>query len=513
MKPDVPAAPPLSRREFLRLALLGLAGTFLAACGLGNAPIGRSLSPSPAPAAGSGPAGSSPTLGPEPATATPLSSGNPAAASGPAPILGRPTDRSVAANFLPAGDGQIWYEYGTAPAAYGSRTTAQAVSAGAPVETEIADLAPATRYWYRLVESGSPGPEHSFVTQRPPGGSFVFTIDADPHNGDPNTSPALYAVAMANALADQPDFHVNLGDTFMTEKLGSPSPAQVVDTYTSIRPKLGILAADAPLFLVNGNHEGELGWFLDGGASNLAVRCAQTRRAHYPCPQPGGFYSGGSTPEPFIGLRDGYYAWTWGDALFVALDPFWYTLEKPGKQSNGGWGYTLGKAQYDWLKQTLEASPAKYKFVFIHNLVGGRDKDARGGIEAAPYYEWGGKNADGSDGFDTQRPGWGTPIHQLLVENHVSASFHGHDHVFVHQELDGIVYQEFPQPSLTKYDNTGLAQQYGYTHGDVVSSSGHLRVTVNPDQAKVEYVRAYRPQDETSGRKNGQVDYTYAVSA
>jgi hypothetical protein len=499
----------LSRRDFVKLSALGLGSAFLAACGVKPLPA-RSVPPAAATVL--------PKPTPLPATLAPATTAAPTSMSMTG-ILGRPTDRAVTINVLPTQATEVYVEYGTAPGAYAAQTRPVPVPAGLPANLLVDKLQGNTHYYYRLrSRAGGAGDfsaeaEHGFVTQRLPGESFTFTIDADPHNQDPNFNAELYAITLANALKDQPDFHVNLGDTFMTEKLGVNSLDGVVASYTNMRPRLAGIAADAPLFLVNGNHEGELGWLRNGSGQNLAVWCTQTRQAYFPNPIPNDFYSGSTTPEPVIGIRDSYYAWTWGDALFVALDPFWYTLQKPAKQSNGGWGYTLGKAQYDWLKQTLEASTAKYKFVFIHNLVGGRDKDARGGIEAAPYYEWGGKNADGSDGFAAQRPGWGTPIHQLLVQNHVSALFHGHDHVFVHQELDGIIYQEFPQPSLTKYDNTGLAQQYGYTHGDVVSSSGHLRVTVNPDQAKVEYVRAYRPQDETSGRKNVQVDYTYTMSA
>jgi hypothetical protein len=69
---------------------------------------------------------------------------------------------------------------------------------------------------------------------------------------------------------------------------------------------------------------------------------------------------------------------------------------------------TLGRDQYDWLKTTLENSSAKFKFVFAHNLVGGFDLgtvgNMRGGTEAAGFYEWGGKNPDGSWGFDQNRP-------------------------------------------------------------------------------------------------------------
>jgi len=42
---------------------------------------------------------------------------------------------------------------------------------------------------------------------------------------------------------------------------------------------------------------------------------------------------------------------------------------------------TLGDTQYRWLASTLANSTARYKFVFIHNLVGGLDGQMRGGIE------------------------------------------------------------------------------------------------------------------------------------
>jgi hypothetical protein len=144
-------------------------------------------------------------------------------------------------------------------------------------------------------------------------------------------------------------------------------------------------------------------------------------------------------------------------------------------------------------------------------LIGGADINGRGGVEVANLYEWGGNNSDGSWGFDQQRPGWDMPIHQLLVKYHVNAVFHGHDHLFVKQELDGIFYQEVPQSSAARPNGTDSATEYGYLSGDVLGSSGHLRVTVAPEQVKVEYIRAYLPQDEKPNQQNGQVDYTYLI--
>ena len=341
---------------------------------------------------------------------------------------------------------------------------------------------------------------------------FVFTIDADPHYGDPNFSGPLYTTTLGNAASEDPDFHINLGDTFMTEKAKATTYDQAAATFTGMRPYLATIGAEAPLFLVNGNHEGELGWLRTGKDKSLPTWCVTARQTYYPNPVPNGFYSGATATDPTLGgVRDGYYAWTWGDALFVVLDPFWYTAPKPSNSvTDDNWKWTLGRAQYDWLSRTLETSTSKYKFVFTHHLVGGA-ADARGGIEFADLYEWGGHNADGSYGFDAHRPGWGKPIHQLLVDNHVTAVFHGHDHVYVKQDFDGIVYQEVPQPSVTLYNNEHLATDYGYTHGVVLSSSGHLRVTVGANGVTVDYIRAYLPADQTGTRRNGQVSYAYSI--
>ena len=140
----------------------------------------------------------------------------------------------------------------------------------------------------------------------------------------------------------------------------------------------------------------------------------------------------------------------------------------------------MGKEQYDWLKRTLETSNTTFKFVFIHHLVGGADRQGRGGVEFATFYEGGGKNADGSEGFASHRPGWAAPIHQLLVQNHVTAVFHSHDHLYAKQDLDGTVYQEVPQPGDPK-GSTRSAAEYGYKSGVILGSSGYLRVSVGAD--------------------------------
>lgn len=429
-------------------------------------------------------------------------------------VLGRPTTDAITASVLSSVARSVVIDYRSLSGTSSRRVGPIAVEADAPQNIEISGLSPDTAYAYTVSLDGVSSGEHRFHTARAPGSPFTFTIDADPHNRDPNFNGDLYATTLRNAKADGPDLHVNLGDTFMTEKVKPVTIADAASTFTDMRPYFGIIGPDVPLYLVNGNHEGELGWLLPrGDQRDLPIWSTQLRQAYYPNPLPGGFYRGGSTPDSYLGgVRDGYFAWTWGDAQFIVLDPFWYTSDKPRSEvTDGNWGWTLGRAQYDWLRTTLDNSRSAYIFVFVHHLVGGAS-EARGGVEVAANFEWGGKNTDGSDGFATHRPGWGEPIHQLLVAHHVSAVFHGHDHVFVAQELDGIVYQEVPQPSNAQYDNTRLATDYGYTHGVVLGSSGHLRVDVSSQAATVSYVRSYLAKDERPGRRNGQIDHRYTIA-
>ncbi|MEY4089169.1 MAG: hypothetical protein RJB55_1440, partial [Verrucomicrobiota bacterium] len=237
------------------------------------------------------------------------------------------------------------------------------------------------------------------------------------------------------------------------------------------------------------------------------------RKLYYPTPVPDTFYSASRETREVAGkneLLENYYAWEWGDALFVVLDPYGNTVQNPNSNPQDNWRWTLGRTQYDWLKQTLEGSRAKYKFLFLHHLVGGT-ASARGGVETAHRYEWGGKNLDDTEGFAAKRPGWGQPIHAMLVANKVSAVFHGHDHFYGYQTLDGVVYQECPQPGTGNF-STGSSRDGEYTTGVILPNSGHLRVTVSPANAKVEYVRAALPTQETATLKNRTISHTYTIA-
>lgn len=445
-------------------------------------------------------------------------------------VLGSPKNDSIVVSVITEENCDIYFEYGANPNALLSRTQTLTTVAGQPIEQTIDSLSPNQKYYYRLryatpgSTNFSEGTVRNFHTQRSRGETFTFLIEADPHYMD--NDPEVWLLALQNMLLDDADFLLDLGDTFMSEKFAKTDPYLLTqdgldETYEVVRSDFFATAAHSlPIFLVDGNHEAELGWFIESNSpkENSAVWGSRSRQKFFPAPTPDSFYSGAQNIDPYTQApRDAYYAFNWGDALFIALDPYWYSSPKPNQSS---WDWTLGKEQYDWLRNTLETSTARFKFVFAHHLIGGAlGVQARGGKNNAHLWEWGGENEDGSWGFDTHRPGWGKPIQQLLLENGVQVFFHGHDHLYVKEELDAdtdgttdLIYQEVPQPSRIN-GGTNSAVGYGYTDGTVIGNSGHLRVTVAPTETTVEYVRVFLPENETGNNTNRMVSHSYTIPA
>ena len=421
-------------------------------------------------------------------------------------ILARPERNSVTLSVLAYQDLEGYAVSGTSPGACTAQTAARQFKKGEPVELIIGGLRTDTRYYYRFYSrvtgTGNfvSGPEYSFHTARSAGKSFAFTMTADAHL-DEHTSAEVYCRTLGNILADKPDFHIDLGNLFMTDKHAVRDKAAA--QYLAERYYLGQIGCSVPVFLALGTHDGESGKDYDGTADCLAVWSNRIRTRYFPDPVPDDFYTGSKTAKPLCGLPQNYFAWEWGDALFVVLDPFSYSTRERGGGGDG-WGWTLGEAQYRWLGQTLEKSRARFKFVFIHNLLCG-NQAARGGVEVAALNEWGGKNADASDGFKQHRPGWEMPVHQLLVRNRVAAVFKAHDNFYARQELDGIVYLMIPQPSFAGNDRIRDIESYGYKHGTFLGNPGHVRVAVSPDMVKVDYVRSCPAGEETTSRKNAEI--------
>lgn len=423
-------------------------------------------------------------------------------------LLGRPTLTSITINACANKNVDMYYEYGTDSINYPYQTNLQNCLDSIPSVFTLINLTANTKYFYRMKyrETGtsvfSTRITHSFRTARSSGSTFTFAIEADPHL-DTNSNPAVYSLTLQNIAAKKPDFLVDLGDTFMSEKLLIKTPVTIRDRHLLLRSYFDLICHSIPLYLALGNHEGELGWLIDSTSTCLPVVTTNMRKTYYPNPEPNSFYSGDTIPENYVGLRQNYYSFQWGNALIVVLDPYWYTKSKPG------WGWTLGAAQYNWFKRVLSTSTAKFKFVFCHNLVGGNGTDARGGTEVAKFFENGGYNLDSTWGFGTYRPGWQKTLHTLMVENKATF-FHGHDHFFGFQMKDGVIYQEVPQPSSKSYTQMSNTT-YGYLNGVFIPSRGYLSVTVSNTSAKVEYIRTYLPSEENATRHNGDVSYSYTI--
>ena len=479
-------------------------------------------------------------------------------------LVGRPTDTSVAISLLVFSDNEVYLEYGSSADQYTHSTDAQLIQEDDTYVFDVNNLEANTEYFYRIrfradsSQSFAASSEYGFDTQKNEGSTFNFAVQADPHLGArtrfqkwcgdrclrEKSDDRVFAQTMESLLRYEPDFLVDLGDTFMTAQNHSNgmfaiqerveaaliTEAEVLDDVLYLRSLMSQAGSSVPIMLVQGNHEAEDSFRLDGTPDNLAVWAVNARKKYFPSPTDNEFYSGNTTEYDFIGRKDGYYSWEWGDALFVALDPFWE------KNSGTPWAKSLGREQYDWLKETLADSDATFKFVFIHHLVGGLSNPyggSRGGALYSDYFEWGGRTPEdfekwdpsnferfdamvGTDSsnldkypirrvdssleayeFDTYRPGWGVSIQQLLIENNVQIVFHGHDHLYVKEEHpSGIIYQLVPTPARPggEYNQDQLtfaaaAQGYDTENGVVFQNAGFLNVTVSTDRVIVDYVK------------------------
>lgn len=438
------------------------------------------------------------------------------------PIIGCPTDRSAVVHVHAAREAEVRVDLpGATPGSLRQGATAVA-RPGYPATIMIDGLEAGARtpyqVWVRDGATGSdfiPGPSGAIQTARRFGESFTFTVQGDSHpeRQGKQFDPDLYRRTLAMVGADRPDFHVMLGDDFSVDALKVVNASTVAGRYDLQVPYLGLIAHSVPLVLVNGNHEQAARYLLDGTPENVAVWAQVARNRAFPQPVPDHFYSGNNEVVPHIGLLRNYAAWTWGDALFVTLDPYWGSTVPVDNVFQGSakradlWDITLGDAQYRWFRDTLEGSPARWKFVFAHHVSG----TGRGGASICGRYEWGGRNARGAWEFDQKRPGWGRTIHQVMVASGVTAFFQGHDHLYAREEVDGVTYQTVPEPA----DPTAtLWNDDAYPGAVVHSNSGYLRIDVTPDRVRVEYIKSFlAPHESPPARVHGMVAHAYDLAS
>ena len=373
------------------------------------------------------------------------------------------------------------------------------------IEWQAQGLSAGTRYMYRIRQGhpSKPPPElfsGSFSTQAAAGASFTFDIISDSHlfvrdltdeeiEAHPldDAPPFLEGIFKAlyrywkteaitklnriagNVLADTPDFVIHLGDLmdFHGFAHNPPSPDSIWTRkgYLEYRELLGELARNTAHVFAIGNWEGENGWFT----REEIDRARSQRLLYMPTPGPAAYTEGGSRS------RD-YYAFTWGDALFVVLNVMSYTPEDhPWHMIEvGADTWTLGAAQLAWLEDTLKNSTSKWKFIFIHHPVGGNGGNAQESV----YGRGGGRAA---------YIGEQAIVHQWMREYGVHIFFYGHDHVFYDMVVDGIHYTlpgSAGAPEAWKFGTSAT----GYPPLSYITDSGHARVDVSPDLVSVAFI-------------------------
>jgi len=413
---------------------------------------------------------------------------------------------------------------------------------GERLELTLAGLSPAREYFYRVeVESeDAPGewhvlPSGRFRTQKPPGEGFAFALVADPHWGhwefdfDLATVWGYSARACLSHLAAcaDADFCVDLGDSAYLIDVTAESQAHW--HYREYRRVMATVLERMALYYVLGNHEQEAGFYQHGddgtiSHSEFGNNLSQTqyqqkwatraRLTFVPNPRGDTYPEGGEGAPGYDSSADwgagtdpwndgershiqNFYAWTWGDALFVALDPYRYTLVGGFRRPTSPVQWTLGPTQMRWLEDTLASSDARWKFLFAHHQVGGGLINAHGNT----IEEWNGLAYGRGSAIEAARPDTEqAAIHALMRSRGAQFFVYGHDHCFCHSVLDGIHYLACARPSFLNpwFGRPGMRASYGdvLTQGAdlpwikrLFTTLGYTRFRVNPGAVTVEWIR------------------------
>lgn len=389
------------------------------------------------------------------------------------PVLFSPTKNSIGINIFFSEKTEYYYQYGLDKNNLNMKTDIKIADKDDKSIDYLQNLKINSEYFYKLYYRKAGEKEfisskvYSFNTAKT--GNFSFIIEADPHF-DENSSSSVYEKTLTTMLKENPDFLIDMGDASMVEKLTKMSDKELYERNSLVRSYWDNIAHSIPIFMVMGNHDGESSWISE------KTRAKEFRNLLLPSVEVNSFYTG---------LSDTIYSFHWGNSLFIILNPFVASKNRP----KDSWDWSLGKEQYNFLENTLKNDKSKFKFVFIHNLVGGNGENERGGVSVANLYEWGGYSENGSNDFNAKRPDFLKPIHELLKEYNVNVVFHGHDHFYAKEELDGIIYQLVPQPSLGNKQNIeDSAKEYGYKSEDIFPSSGFLKVDIKENNVQVSYI-------------------------
>lgn len=358
------------------------------------------------------------------------------------------------------------------------RPLASKVSGRELLDWDVNDLSPATKYDYRVLlrlsseETFRETAAGSFRTQRKGPASYTAVLITDSHTGyfPPNSGPVITLDRVVqNAARVKGEFVLDLGDNTAwagSREYPQKNSAGALYAYSRYRGQIGPLTLNSPYFSVIGNWCGESGKFPD---ESIEI-AASVRRALLPGPNHLTYPQGGSE-------REDYYAFSWGDVLYIILNI--QTYSKPSNAAklqslmsdvNRIEEWTLGEKQMAWFESTLQKATERFRFVCMHHPAGGNAGD-----QLNTEYGRGGARA------------WNTGeqrrIHNLMKKHSVQIFFYGHDHVFVDDIVDGIHYA-LPGSCGAPWKFTKAETGYERFWPD----SGHAQLDVTPEKATATYV-------------------------
>lgn len=342
----------------------------------------------------------------------------------------------------------------------------------------LKDLSSATRYEYRVLlkpageESPRPAAVGSFRTQRKGPASYTVVLMTDPHTGSfpPGSGPVLTLdKVVQNAARAKAEFVLDLGDNVAwpgSREFAQKNSNGALSAYAAYRRQIGPLSMHCPHFAVIGNWAGESGKFPEKSIQTVAA----VRRALLPGPDHQTYPQGGSENED-------YYAFSWGDALYVILNI--QTYSKPSAPErfptlmadvNEITEWTLGGKQMAWFETTLKNATERFRFVCVHHPAGGNAGDSLNTLY-------------GRGGARAWNVGEQVKIHSLMKKHKVQIFFYGHDHVFVDDVVEGIHYT-LPGSCGAPWKFT--KQETGYER--FWPDSGHAQLDVTPEKATVTFI-------------------------
>ena len=382
-------------------------------------------------------------------------------------VMGRVSNVSITIHLVNGVKNASFYaEYGTSSTSldnYDSNSSIVTVENNSIVEINLTGLTADTIYYYRVRGNDSDDllygatNERSFRTRRD-SYPFNFTIFTDSHVG-PTTLAAqgnLTYLLINMSELDGSDFAMFLGDNMATGPDGIDgieNETYAEDSYQIFRNITGAEYCSVPIFSLVGNWEGEPGWET---AENLTT-ARNLRKKYIPNPDNDTYLYNGS-------VHQDYYAFDWGNALFVVLNVMSYTETNPLSDSEENW--TLGATQLDWFNHTVINSNKSWKLVFIHHAVGGNWSGTASDAWNTKYGRGGGRAA---------YVGEQNSVHQIMQDNDVRVLFYGHDHVFTDIVVDKIHYV---MAGRTQGINGFAAGHPGYSINEI----GRTKVSVLSDE-------------------------------